>query len=379
MDTVSRYNSFAIILHWVMAIAFFMMLGSGIVMTYGDFDPSTKFQLYQWHKSGGVILLLAFFLRYGWRIFTKIPSLPQNFARWEIKAAKIGHWGTYALMLALPLSGWVMVSASVYGLPTIVFNLFEWPHIQGVQGNETVENYAKTAHFILAMLFAAMIAIHIAAVVKHAVKDQENLLHRMWWSKQRKTPPIMKLFLLVFILLMPFPTFAGTDDIDYGQSSIAFSGTHVGNEFSGVFKDWTAEIIFDENDLENSRFSARFNTDSAVTNDRMYDGTLPQADWFDVKNHPEALFESNSITTNEDGSFKVKGSLTIRSITRPIMFDFTLTPHENGRKATASFTIDRLDYDIGKKSDEKAEWVSREIALTLNLIASKVTESQNHE
>ena len=61
--TVSRYNSFAIILHWVMAWGFFLMLGSGVVMTYGPIEQSLQFNIYQWHKAGGVLLLLAFALR----------------------------------------------------------------------------------------------------------------------------------------------------------------------------------------------------------------------------------------------------------------------------------------------------------------------------
>lgn len=79
-----------------------------------------------------------------------------------------------------------MVSASVYGLPTIVFGWFEWPHIPNLQGNEIAENLAKDAHFYLAILFGLMLFAHIGAVVKHAVKDKENLMTRIWWSRQSK-------------------------------------------------------------------------------------------------------------------------------------------------------------------------------------------------
>ena len=97
-------------------------------------------------------------------------------------AAIIGHWGLYILMLVVPISGWVMVSSSVYGLPTIVFGWFEWPHIPNLQGNENVESLAKEVHFFLAIFFALMITVHIAAVVKHALSDNVNLIKRMWWS-----------------------------------------------------------------------------------------------------------------------------------------------------------------------------------------------------
>ncbi len=196
MDTdiqLQRYNSVAIILHWVMAIAFLLMLTSGIVMEYVPLEKSLEFQLDQWHKSLGVLLLLTFIVRIIWRVIStlrhQIPPLPQHFSKTEKRAAKFGHWGLYFFMLAMPITGWIMVSASVYGLPTIVFNWFEWPHIPNLQGNETVAEIAETLHFYFAIGFGLMILVHIGAVIKHAVKDRENLLPRIWWVRRLKSQP----------------------------------------------------------------------------------------------------------------------------------------------------------------------------------------------
>ena len=179
----TRYNSVTIILHWVMASAFLLMFTSGIIMEYIDIDKSMKYQLFQWHKGGGVLLLLAAVLRLGVRIARHAPPLPDVMPALEKKLAKLGHWGLYVLMFIMPISGWLIVSSSSYGLPTIVFGLFEWPHVPGVAGNEAVHEGAEAAHFILAIIFGLLIAGHIAAVIKHAVIDKENLLKRMWWSK----------------------------------------------------------------------------------------------------------------------------------------------------------------------------------------------------
>jgi cytochrome b561 len=108
--------------------------------------------------------------------------LPIGIHGWERKAAKAGHWALYVLMLLMPLSGWMLVSSSSYGLPTIVFGWFEWPHVPGVAGNEIVHEGAETAHFILAILFILVIGGHIGAVVKHWIFEKENLLKRIWWS-----------------------------------------------------------------------------------------------------------------------------------------------------------------------------------------------------
>lgn len=182
--THQRYTSIAIILHWIMALSFILMISSGLSMEYLDLPKSLKFNLFQWHKSLGLILLIAFFLRLGWRLFHKPPRLPEHMPGLEQFAAKAGHWLLYAFMLAVPLSGWAMVSSSVYGLPTIIFGLFEWPHIPDISGNEMINNFAKTAHWILAWAFGLAILGHIAAVGKHYLFEHENLLKRMCWSKK---------------------------------------------------------------------------------------------------------------------------------------------------------------------------------------------------
>lgn len=174
-----RYNLVAITLHWVMALAFFAMLGSGVAMVNFEIDLSFKFKLYQWHKSLGVLLLLTFFIRIGWRLFHKPPALPSAMKSLDMKAAKWGHWGLYTLMIALPLSGWVMVSSSPYGLPTIVFGWFEWPHINAITGNDFINGLSKSAHEILGWIFMAMIAAHIGAVAKHYIFEKINLLPRI--------------------------------------------------------------------------------------------------------------------------------------------------------------------------------------------------------
>lgn len=168
------------------------------------------------------------------------------------------------------------------------------------------------------------------------------------------------------------PVMAADYVVDYKNSKIGFSGKHAGNAFSGTFGTWTAVIRFDPADLAASQIVATFDTSTAKTGNSMYDGTLPQADWFDVKNHPQATFTSTAITAKQDGSgYTAAGDLTLRGITKPASFDFTLGDLSTAPvTAKAAFVIDRLDFDIGKKSDAAAEWVDREIALTIDISAT---------
>lgn len=182
--TTHRYDAVVIALHWVMAVAVLLMLGSGLTMRYIELPQSLLFNLYQWHKSLGVLLLLAFFLRLGWRLTHTPPALPASIVGLEALAAKGGHWALYAVMILLPLSGWVMVSASVYGLPTIVFGWFEWPHIPGIAANTAISDVSKTVHWWLAVAMMLLLTGHVGAVLKHAVIDEENIFSRMWWGKR---------------------------------------------------------------------------------------------------------------------------------------------------------------------------------------------------
>lgn len=181
--SAQRYSSPAIILHWVMAAGVFFMLGTGICMEYVDMPRADKFQLVQLHKSTGVLVLVALALRILVRLWKHPPALPAAFVRWEKIAADMGHGGLYMALALMTLSGWLMVSSSSYGLPTMVFSAFEWPHMPMVAGNELLNGLARSTHFWAAIALGALLAAHLGAVVKHAALDRENLLRRIWWGR----------------------------------------------------------------------------------------------------------------------------------------------------------------------------------------------------
>jgi polyisoprenoid-binding protein YceI len=172
-------------------------------------------------------------------------------------------------------------------------------------------------------------------------------------------------YLLFVALLFSTSTMANTYEFNPDKSQVTFTATHAGNEFQGEFSEWSADINFDENDLGQSSVMVIFNTASAKTGNAMYDGTLPTADWFDVKNHPQATFQSTSFEKT-DGQYKVTGDLTIKDVTKEIAFDFTLKG-DTPIHMHAAFPINRLDFNIGKSSDGDAEWVSQDIQINLHI------------
>lgn len=173
------------------------------------------------------------------------------------------------------------------------------------------------------------------------------------------------------LLLAGLPAQAADYAVDYPLSTVTFSGQHAETDFTGRFDKWTAEISFDPADLAKSHIKATFDMTSAATGNAMYDGTLPEDDWFKVKEFPEGTFTSTEIRQNADQSYTATGDLTIRGITHKADLVFSLSdPAKPPVKAKGKLTIDRLAYDLGKKSDPEAEWVSKDIVITIDLTAS---------
>ena len=142
------------------------------------------------------------------------------------------------------------------------------------------------------------------------------------------------------------------------DSKVSFSGEHVGMKFSGVFNKWTADLVLPPAD--SPKITATFDVASAHTGDSTYDSTLPEGDWFDVKNHPNGLFESKQVIA-KGNDYEVTGILTLRGISQPISFILK----DNGATLSANFSVNRLTHRIGFESDPDAEWVSKEITMTL--------------
>jgi cytochrome b561 len=188
----SRYSTVAIALHWMIAAAIVAQLASGLWMVgaiRSSGSQALAFHAYQWHKSLGLAILALSLVRLVWRLANPPPSLPVAMTRIEMAAARITHALFYALTLGMPLVGWAMVSASPLGLPTIVFGLFEWPHIGWLAGQGGgVEAAFKSAHRAMGFALIGLLVLHIAAALKHHLFDRDDVLARMLPMARRGLP-----------------------------------------------------------------------------------------------------------------------------------------------------------------------------------------------
>lgn len=170
------------LLHWLIAFAIIGMLIVGKYMHELDDNDPNKFMLYQLHKSTGISILVLSVLRLLWRGVNKVPPLPPGMPAWQRAVAHFSHFSLYFLMLAIPLSGWAMVSASPLGIPTIWYGLFQVPHIPGLQGFEDqhdAEEFLEEAHELLGNAMILLLIAHVLAALKHHFIDRDNVLTRM--------------------------------------------------------------------------------------------------------------------------------------------------------------------------------------------------------
>jgi len=182
-----RYTKTAVLLHWLIALMIIGMMAAGIWMTGAIKEKETQaaaFEMYQLHKSFGIVILALSLLRLGWRITHKQPGMPKEMPAWERAAAQITHWLFYGLMIALPVTGWLMVSASPLGLPTMFFGFAEVPHMGALAGldyagKELWEERFEEMHEFIAFGGIGLLLLHVGAALKHHLIVRDDILVRM--------------------------------------------------------------------------------------------------------------------------------------------------------------------------------------------------------
>ncbi len=180
--SVTRYSTVAIILHWV--IALLILANIALAWTFQNIPKGlTEYNLVQLHKSFGISVLLLSVLRLAWRLFNPPPPEPPM-PGWQRIASQVVHWGFYVIMIGMPLSGWIMVSASPLNLPTLLYKTIPWPHLAFVHdlpmdARKVWGHWGGTVHGLLAWLAYGLIALHVAAALKHQFFDRDNLIARM--------------------------------------------------------------------------------------------------------------------------------------------------------------------------------------------------------
>lgn len=175
----ARYSTTAKWLHWVIAVLIVGQIAGGLFMHQLEFSD-LKIQLYQLHKSFGFVVLALSFYRLYWRLTHPAPALPAHMPGWQQLVAKGTHVAFYALMIGVPVLGWLMVSADplTERFPTKLFFLVPVPNLP-VPVDKDLSDWFTDLHELTAKGTLALLILHIAAGLKHHYKDKDDVLSRM--------------------------------------------------------------------------------------------------------------------------------------------------------------------------------------------------------
>lgn len=173
-NSADRWGPISQLLHWAIVALIAWMAWLGLTMV--DMPPTpAKINTYALHKSLGLTLLALVVLRLAWRLFAGSPRPVPGTPTWQERIASITHWALYALLFAIPLSGWVFNSAS--GYPLQWFKQVNLPAIAG--RSEDLAAIAIQVHEYGFWLLLLLVVMHAGAAFHHHFFRGDDTLRRM--------------------------------------------------------------------------------------------------------------------------------------------------------------------------------------------------------
>lgn len=166
-----RYSTVAMWFHWVIAALVILNLSVGLLR-----EPVPALRpLMGLHKAIGITVLLLTLARVAWRLGHRPPPLPATVATWQKGASHAVHWGLYALLILMPLTGWIMVSGPEGRRPLTWFGLFDLPYLPA---SGAAAGSAHGGHELLGFVMLALAAIHVGAAAMHLMR-RDGVVWRM--------------------------------------------------------------------------------------------------------------------------------------------------------------------------------------------------------
>lgn len=172
---MQRYTLTAILLHWLIALLIVAAFALGTIMVDIPGLTPTKLKYFSWHKWLGVSVLALACMRLLWRLFNAPPAPPDSLPVWQRQAAHVTHLLLYALIFAVPVSGYFYSLAA--GVPVVFLGILPLPVL--IEANQTLKPVLKEVHYWLNMSLLAFVVLHVAAALKHHFIDRDQVLRRI--------------------------------------------------------------------------------------------------------------------------------------------------------------------------------------------------------
>jgi cytochrome b561 len=183
-NTAERFGLVAKTLHWLTLVLLVGSFTLAVSMVNMPFSPR-KLEFYSWHKWVGVTIFLLVLLRLGWRLANPVPRQPSGIPRWQQRLAGLTHAALYAILIVMPITGWIMSSA--LNLPVVYLGLVHIPSPFGV--DRALGEAMKVVHLSLAVALLVLVTIHALAALYHHLVLRDDVLRRMLpWSARLRMP-----------------------------------------------------------------------------------------------------------------------------------------------------------------------------------------------
>lgn len=395
-NTIHSYGSVTKAFHWLTALLILTLLPLGLIANRLPYATSAelavKAQVFSVHKTLGVTLFFVALARIPWAMTQPRPGLLHPDRKWEFFAAHTVHWLLYGALVLVPLSGWIHHAATAGFAP--IWGPFGQT-LAFVPLSEPIAEAAATAHRLFTKVLMAALALHILGALKHHLIDRDTTLRRMLPGGATETPPpqprgggaVLAAALLwglaggtaLFIAAASTPPRSTASLLEkpaatgwmVRDGTISLSVTQLGSAVTGGFADWTAAIDFAQAADATGKHGHATVT---IAMDSVTIGSVTteakDASFFDVANHPTAIFDADLIGANGENAYVAQGTLTLRGIALPLTLPFTLTIAGDTATAQGKTTIDRRDFKIGIGQNDEAT-LGFDVEVTIALSAGR--------
>ena len=386
-----RYSAVAIWLHWLLALAMALQIALGFAMPHHGPHSFAPMQL---HKSVGITILVLALLRLAWRLVRRPPEPVERSLAGVL--AKLVHWAFYAVLLAGPLTGWIIVSTARLKVPTLLFGVVPWPHLPLPDAlGEPMEGIHEALAWIAIVLFV----LHVLGALRHQFLLRDPVIGRMApGGSVALAMALLAVTVAVYFgvgsyvsqkYLLPAmqerkaqrgapaaaiqppaaaSSVAGAEDAPAqlpsasstaeaagpppvwtigGKKRLAFTLDNGGTAVSGSFRDWSGSITMDPDHPQSAAIAIAIKLASASVGDPTQDAMLQGAEFFAASANPTATWRSAKVTRSDAAHYRASGTLSIKGKSRPQAITFTLSGEGLRRHVTGRAGIDRNAFGIG--------------------------------
>lgn len=398
MTNNRQYTYVARLLHWLVAA---LIVAQYVLAELSEWAKEAdsvveRLALLANHKSMGMTILVLVAVRLTWRLFNKPPVLPLAMPGWQKFSSHVAHWLIYGLIFCLPLSGWLMSSANSYSVSW--FNLFVFPDL--VAADKSLADFFHSTHEIMTEVLFVVVVVHVLAALKHHYLDKDGVLSRMAsWFGWLVFLAALLITIVLFGRIGSVPKASLNSDIfeivnngsqiksegssepaslsdlpvwniDYQNSAIKFSADQAGAPFEGVWEKWQAIMQFDATQLNKSGFIVTIDTTQVNSKDQERDGYIVGEDFFDTNLFKTATFIAEQFEPQSSNEFTSQGRLSIKGLSKPVLFTFTVVQTEGLVELIGSASLDRFAWNIGMGDWADTSWVGQQVEVNVKVVAT---------